>query len=230
MVVKPASQGSALGVKFAHSSDSCRARSWGRSPTIARSCWSATSRGATSRCRCSTGRRSHPRGEPIALPVVEAIPREEDFYDYESRYEIGMTTFVCPAELPAETTARAQELALAVYELLGCHGVARVDLMLEESSGELTVLGDQRRSPASPKPACCLRPRTPRESTSTRSSAASSPAPSPVSARAAARLRYTLRYPSNPPPLARVALCRGARGPAPTAVAANVPAWTIPKH
>ena len=51
-----------------------------------------------------------------------------------------MTTFVCPAELPAETTARAQELALAVYELLGCHGVARVDLMLDEQSGELWVL------------------------------------------------------------------------------------------
>jgi D-alanine-D-alanine ligase len=51
-----------------------------------------------------------------------------------------MTTFVCPAELPDGVTARAQELALEVYELLGCHGVARVDLMLEEDSGELTVL------------------------------------------------------------------------------------------
>ena len=68
------------------------------------------------------------------------MPREEDFYDYESRYEIGMTTFVCPAELPAETTARAQQLALEVYGLLGCHGVARVDLMLEQDSGELWVL------------------------------------------------------------------------------------------
>ena len=75
-----------------------------------------------------------------ALPVVEAVPREEDFYDYESRYQIGMTTFVCPAELPPETTARAQELALEVYALLGCHGVARVDLMLEEESQELWVL------------------------------------------------------------------------------------------
>jgi D-alanine-D-alanine ligase len=75
-----------------------------------------------------------------ALPVVEAVPREEGFYDYESRYEIGMTTFVCPAELPPETTARAQELARDVYELLGCHGVARVDLMLEQGSGELWVL------------------------------------------------------------------------------------------
>ena len=53
-------------------------------------------------------RRDGERGAPIALPVVEAIPREEDFYNYESRYEIGMTTFVCPAELDAETTASAR--------------------------------------------------------------------------------------------------------------------------
>ncbi len=82
-----------------------------------------------------------PGGEPpIALPVVEAIPRSEDFYNYESRYEIGMTTFVCPAELPDGVTERAQELALETYRLLGCHGVARVDLMLDETSGQLTVL------------------------------------------------------------------------------------------
>ena len=37
-------------------------------------------------------------------------------------------------------TERAQELALETYRLLGCHGVARVDLMLEEDSGELSVL------------------------------------------------------------------------------------------
>ena len=77
---------------------------------------------------------------PQALPVLEAVPREEGFYDYESRYEIGRTTFVCPAELEPDTTARAQELALEVYRLLGCHGFARVDLMLEEDTGELWVL------------------------------------------------------------------------------------------
>jgi D-alanine-D-alanine ligase len=77
---------------------------------------------------------------PVALPVVEAVPREEEFYDYESRYEIGMTTFVCPAQLEADRTARAQQLALDAYRLLGCHGVARVDLMLEPDSGELWVL------------------------------------------------------------------------------------------
>jgi D-alanine-D-alanine ligase len=85
------------------------------------------------------GEARPPRAAPVALPVVEASPREREFYDYESRYEIGMTTYVCPAELPPEATARAQELALATYALLGCHGVARIDLMLGED-GELTVL------------------------------------------------------------------------------------------
>ena len=78
--------------------------------------------------------------EGSALPLVEAVPQEEDFYDFESRYEIGRTTFVCPAELPEPITARAQALAVATYDLVGCHGVARVDMMLEESTSELFVL------------------------------------------------------------------------------------------
>jgi D-alanine-D-alanine ligase len=135
LVVKPASQGSALGVKFARDSDGLPsalvgAFSYGRKVVIERYI-----RGRDLAVSVLDG----PSG-PAPLPVVEAVPREEDFYDYESRYEIGMTTFVCPAELPGETTARAQELALAVYRLLGCHGVARVDLMLDEQSGELWVL------------------------------------------------------------------------------------------
>ena len=76
-----------------------------------------------------------------ALPVVEAVPREEDFYDFEARYTIGRTSFVCPAELADGVTARAQELALEVFRLLGCRGFARVDLMLGgDDSDELYVL------------------------------------------------------------------------------------------
>jgi D-alanine-D-alanine ligase len=47
---------------------------------------------------------------------------------------------VCPAELPEPITARAQALAVATYDLLGCDGVARVDMMLEEATSELFVL------------------------------------------------------------------------------------------
>ena len=77
---------------------------------------------------------------PEALPLVEAIPHDDDFYDFEARYEIGRTDFRCPAEVGDEATQRAQELAVAVYRLLGCYGFARVDLMLEEATGELEVL------------------------------------------------------------------------------------------
>jgi D-alanine-D-alanine ligase len=138
MVVKPSSQGSALGVKFARSAQELPgaivgALSYDRKVVIERYVKGRDL--AVSVLDAAT-----PGAEPEALPVVEAIPREEEFYNYESRYEIGMTTFVCPAELPGDVAVRAQELALETYRLLGCRGVARVDLMLEEDTGELVVL------------------------------------------------------------------------------------------
>src|SRR2546423_1667175 len=57
---------------------------------------------------------------PDALPIVEAKPKQEYFFDFEARYEIGKTHYICPAELPANVTALAQELAVATYRLLGC--------------------------------------------------------------------------------------------------------------
>ena len=73
-----------------------------------------------------------------ALPVVEAIPREEDFFNFEARYEIGRTEYVCPAELsaPAESD-EVRELAARTYETLGCSGFARVDLMLGEDGPQV---------------------------------------------------------------------------------------------
>lgn len=138
LVVKPASQGSALGVKFARSSDELPAAivgalSYDRKVVIEQY---VKGRDLAVSVLDSDGDQR----APIALPVVEAIPREEEFYNYESRYEIGMTTFVCPAGLPGDTDERARELALQTYTLLGCHGVARVDLMLDADSGELSVL------------------------------------------------------------------------------------------
>jgi D-alanine-D-alanine ligase len=138
MVVKPASQGSALGVKFAHSSEELPgaivgALSYDRKVVLERYVQGRD-------LAVSVLDAPAPGEPPMALPVIEAIPREAEFYNYESRYEIGMTTFVCPAELPEGVSERAQELALATYRLLGCHGVARVDLMLDAESNELGVL------------------------------------------------------------------------------------------
>jgi D-alanine-D-alanine ligase len=131
VVVKPARGGSALGIKFASStaqvpSALVAAFSYDRKVLLER--YVAGSDLAVSIVD----------GQP--LPVVEAVPVDEDFYDFEARYEIGRTTFVCPAELSAEDTARAQELALEAWRLFRCRGFARVDLMRDRETGQLCVL------------------------------------------------------------------------------------------
>ena len=135
IVAKPATGGSALGIKFARSAGDVPAAlvaafSYGDRVVLERHV-----RGRDLAVSILDGRDG-----PVALPIVEAVPRGEDFYDFEARYEIGRTSFVCPAELPAALTRRAHELALASYGLLGLSGFARVDLMLEETSDELFVL------------------------------------------------------------------------------------------
>ena len=130
IVVKPSSQGSALGIKFARSAADV--------PAALVAAFSYDSRVLLE--RYVDGRDlavSILDGEP--LPVVEAVPTGDGFYDFEARYEIGRTEFVCPATLPDGLTEQAQELALRTYELLGCSAFGRVDLMLG-ADGELTVL------------------------------------------------------------------------------------------
>jgi D-alanine-D-alanine ligase len=130
IVVKPSSQGSALGIKFA--------RTPADVPAALVAAFSYDSKVLLE--RYVDGRDlavSILDGRP--LPVVEAVPQGDEFYDFEARYEIGRTSFVCPAQLPGDLTERAQGLAQRTYELLGCEAFARVDLMLDEG-GELTVL------------------------------------------------------------------------------------------
>jgi D-alanine-D-alanine ligase len=137
IVVKPASQGSALGIKFAQTPADVpqaliAAFSYDRKVLLER--YVAGRDLAVSIIDAGDGSGVR------ALPIVEAVPQQEDFYDFESRYEIGRTRFVCPAELDEHIAGRAGALALAVYELLGCRGFARVDLMLEGTTDELHVL------------------------------------------------------------------------------------------
>ena len=134
IVVKPSSQGSALGIKFARTPDDVPAALVAAFSYDARVLLERHVKGRDLAVSVLDGRDG-----PEALPVVEAVPHEEDFYDFEARYEIGRTEFVCPAQVPEAVSERAQELALATYRLLGCYGFGRVDIMLD-GSGELYVL------------------------------------------------------------------------------------------
>jgi D-alanine-D-alanine ligase len=127
LVVKPSRGGSSLGVKFA--------ANWFEVPEALVSAFSYDDRVLLE--RFVDGRElavSVLGGEP--LPVVEAIPADGDRYDFEARYEIGRTTFACPADLGGAEAA-VTEAALGAYEALGCSGFARVDLILGEDGPQL---------------------------------------------------------------------------------------------
>ena len=135
IVVKPASQGSALGIKFAQSEADV--------PTALIAAFSYDKKVLLE--RYVVGRELavsilEQDGEPRALPIVEAVPEQDAFYDFESRYEIGRTRFICPAELERDVSARVQDLALQAFQLLGCSVFARVDLMLDTETSEPFVL------------------------------------------------------------------------------------------
>jgi D-alanine-D-alanine ligase len=136
IVVKPAGQGSALGIKFAANAADV--------PAALVSAFSYDDKVLLERhvagSDLAVSVLEREDGEAEALPVVEAVPQDEEFYDFEARYTIGDTDFVCPARIGDELTAHAQDLALDVFRTLGCAGFARVDLMLDRAARELTVL------------------------------------------------------------------------------------------
>ena len=49
--------------------------------------------------------------QPRALPVIEIIAQKGEFYDFESKYAAGGSKHICPAELPEEETATIQREA-----------------------------------------------------------------------------------------------------------------------
>ena len=134
IVVKPAGQGSALGLKVARRPEDVPAAIVAAFSYDTKVLLERHVEGRDIAVSVLDG----PDG-PRALPPVEAIPAQGD-YDFEARYEIGSTHFECPAQIPAAAAERAAELALATYRVLGCEGFARVDLLLDAGTGELTVL------------------------------------------------------------------------------------------
>ncbi len=67
-----------------------------------------------------------------ALPSVEILPPDEDFYDYKNKYQ-GTTREVCPAEISPETEKRIGEFALRAFKALRLGGYARFDFMLDQN-------------------------------------------------------------------------------------------------
>ena len=74
----------------------------------------------------------------MALPVIEVVPKR-GFFNYENKYQPGMTEEICPADIPAGTAALLQQAALTAHEVLRLEVYSRTDFILTES-GEIYCL------------------------------------------------------------------------------------------
>ena len=133
VVIKPASQGSALGVFYASSmSELARAlneafsfdekllveeRIFGKEVTVG----------------ILEGHE-----DPV-LPVIEIVTPEGEWYDYEHRYTEGLSEHIIPARLTEEQIAKAKSVALRAHRVLGCRDLSRADFVVPEK-GEPILL------------------------------------------------------------------------------------------
>lgn len=67
-----------------------------------------------------------------SLPIIEIIPKS-GIYDYETKYQPGMATDLCPAPLSDEITDKMQSYAIDVYRELKLSSYARIDFLLDEN-------------------------------------------------------------------------------------------------
>jgi len=75
---------------------------------------------------------------PEASLPCEILPSRE-FYDYDDKYLLDTAGVVLPADLPAAQTAELRRLAVQCYKAVECEGMARVDFLLESSTGKLYI-------------------------------------------------------------------------------------------
>lgn len=120
-VVKPSSQGSALGVSIVRNASDVDeavrcARQYGGAALIE---------------KFIEGREltvSILNGD--VLPIIEILPKA-GFYDYAAKYTKGATEFVVPAALGRACNKRVISETLRAYTALGCKGAARIDVIVD---------------------------------------------------------------------------------------------------
>lgn len=64
------------------------------------------------------------------LPITEVVS-ENEFFDYDAKYN-GQVKEITPARLSPTLTERVQKLTSAIYDILGCKGIVRIDYIISE--------------------------------------------------------------------------------------------------
>ena len=130
--VKPANLGSSVGISKAKSAEELRdaiqlASQYDHKIIVERAI-------AGQELECSVmGNQS-----PVAATPCEILPSRE-FYDYEDKYLLDKAETRIPADISREEIGEVKRIAIEAYRAMGCEGMARVDFLLEHSSGQLYV-------------------------------------------------------------------------------------------
>ena len=68
----------------------------------------------------------------IALPITEIIT-ENDFFDYEAKYE-GKSQEITPARISQELTSLIQKTTIKIYKKIRLAGVCRIDFIIQKNT------------------------------------------------------------------------------------------------
>ena len=125
-VVKPAAEGSSVGVRIVRPNDNSwaeEARNWAHEENLVE--------------RFIPGRELTVAvmGER-ALGVLEIRPNNATWYDYEAKYAPGGSTHLMPAPIHPRAYAEALDISVRAHRALGCRGVSRADLRYDDTAGE----------------------------------------------------------------------------------------------
>ncbi len=78
------------------------------------------------------------KGEIIALPITEIIPKKE-FFDYEAKYE-GASDEITPAQVEETKAEKIRIAARKAYAIFNCKGIVRIDFIYNEADGKPYLL------------------------------------------------------------------------------------------
>lgn len=135
VVVKPSSQGSALGVVFGEALTDLAGAIDAAFEFDERV---LVERRIVGR-EITAGVLERGDGGPEALPVIEITTPEGSWYDYEHRYTPGLSDHIVPADLPEPQYGRTGEVAVGAFQALGCRDLSRVDFVVPQE-GDPVVL------------------------------------------------------------------------------------------
>ncbi len=127
IIVKPARQGSALGIKLANSTEELPQALIGALSYDHKVLLEKFIKGREITVSILGN------DPPQALPIVEIVT-EKSFFDFEAMYTMGSTKYFVPARLDKKLTKKCQEIAIKTHEVLGGRDVSRVDMIISDST------------------------------------------------------------------------------------------------